>query len=372
MSRTDLIIAHVSGRVNARHQIQVKGQFHPAVLHHARQLAIRHPPFNKQGTGFVSQLEMHVRRGQFQLVERLAYEQRVWNVTELREDIRQLALGPRIYRQVINVNRSGCFVICRPEMGMDENTAFRTLKTAYPVSIKKDKPPKSRARKEITERISSCVGIFAWARARIYMVKTRNFKPRAKANVSGQTDTFLPPPGKSEDGSKCGTDSFRTFCITLDFSCELAILAARGRIRGFSNRQDHGLNDFLGPNPIVIDLQAENRWQAIHKLIDQLVLRKKIKAEHRDAIAEGVRKRETSMDTGVGFGIGIPHAATDLVGGVSQGDWTFAQRSSIRLVGRQAECLTTDGHGWTRIPNREIREIRELDFRIYFSLPCPP
>jgi fructose-specific phosphotransferase system IIA component len=76
------------------------------------------------------------------------------------------------------------------------------------------------------------------------------------------------------------------------------------------------LNDFLGPKPIVIDLHAENRWEAIDELIDQLVVHHKIKAEHRDAIAESVRKRETSMSTGIGMGIGIPHAATDLVGEV--------------------------------------------------------
>ena len=39
----------------------------------------------------------------------------------------------------------------------------------------------------------------------------------------------------------------------------------------------------------------------------------KIKPEHRDAITAVVRKRETSMSTGIGFGIGIPHASTDLI-----------------------------------------------------------
>ena len=53
------------------------------------------------------------------------------------------------------------------------------------------------------------------------------------------------------------------------------------------------LNDFLGPKPIVIELKAENRWEAIDELIDQLVVHRKIKAEHRSAIAESVRKRET-------------------------------------------------------------------------------
>jgi mannitol/fructose-specific phosphotransferase system IIA component (Ntr-type) len=73
------------------------------------------------------------------------------------------------------------------------------------------------------------------------------------------------------------------------------------------------LNDFLGPNPIVIELQAENRWQAIDELIGSLVANGKIKSENRDAILASVKKRESSMSTGIRFGIGIPHASTDLV-----------------------------------------------------------
>lgn len=73
------------------------------------------------------------------------------------------------------------------------------------------------------------------------------------------------------------------------------------------------LNDFLGPNPDVIELQANNRWEAIEELIDRLVASHKIKAEHREPIAEKVKKRESAMSTGVGFGIGLPHASTDLI-----------------------------------------------------------
>ena len=76
------------------------------------------------------------------------------------------------------------------------------------------------------------------------------------------------------------------------------------------------LNDFLGPEPIVIGLQAENRWQAIDELIGALVTHGKIKPEHREAILARVKKRESSMSTGIGFGIGIPHAATELVSDV--------------------------------------------------------
>src|SRR5688572_18439074 len=73
------------------------------------------------------------------------------------------------------------------------------------------------------------------------------------------------------------------------------------------------LGDILGTNNILPDLQAADRWQAIDELIGNLVTTGKIKAEHREAIAAVVKKRETSMSTGIGFGIGIPHASTELI-----------------------------------------------------------
>jgi fructose-specific phosphotransferase system IIA component len=72
------------------------------------------------------------------------------------------------------------------------------------------------------------------------------------------------------------------------------------------------LGDLFGPKPIVIDLRARTRWEAIDELINHLVANRRIKSEHRDAIVESVRKREASMSTGIGFGIGIPHASTNL------------------------------------------------------------
>src|SRR5437764_10928539 len=73
------------------------------------------------------------------------------------------------------------------------------------------------------------------------------------------------------------------------------------------------LGDILGPEQIISDLQATNRWEAIDELINNLVTTNKIKAEHREAVAAVVKKRESSMSTGIGFGIGIPHASTDLI-----------------------------------------------------------
>src|SRR5215510_11529772 len=73
------------------------------------------------------------------------------------------------------------------------------------------------------------------------------------------------------------------------------------------------LGDILSKEQIITDLQATDRWQAIDELINNLVATGKIKPEHHDAIAAVVKKRESSMSTGIGFGIGIPHASTDLI-----------------------------------------------------------
>jgi mannitol/fructose-specific phosphotransferase system IIA component (Ntr-type) len=73
------------------------------------------------------------------------------------------------------------------------------------------------------------------------------------------------------------------------------------------------LADILSEAQILPDLQATNRWEAIDELIDVLVATGKIQPADRDAVTAAVKKRETSMSTGIGFGIGIPHASTDLI-----------------------------------------------------------
>jgi mannitol/fructose-specific phosphotransferase system IIA component (Ntr-type) len=73
------------------------------------------------------------------------------------------------------------------------------------------------------------------------------------------------------------------------------------------------LGDILTREQILTDLQAPTRWEAIDELISNLVATGKVKPEHRDAIAAVVKKREASMSTGIGFGIGIPHASTDVI-----------------------------------------------------------
>jgi fructose-specific phosphotransferase system IIA component len=82
------------------------------------------------------------------------------------------------------------------------------------------------------------------------------------------------------------------------------------------NVQVMNLGDILSEETILPELKATNRWEAIDELIQNLVTTGKIRAEHRESIVAVVKKRESSMSTGIGFGIGIPHASTDVIGEV--------------------------------------------------------
>ena len=73
------------------------------------------------------------------------------------------------------------------------------------------------------------------------------------------------------------------------------------------------LNEIVKTEHIVSELKATNRWEAIDELVDTLVVNGAIAKSDRDAVIDVVRTRENSMSTGIGYGIGIPHASTDLI-----------------------------------------------------------
>ena len=84
--------------------------------------------------------------------------------------------------------------------------------------------------------------------------------------------------------------------------------------RGEMTNDVMNLADILsGPMNILPDMQSEDRWIAIDDLVGRLISTGKINANDREAIKAVVKKRESSMSTGIGFGIGIPHASTDLI-----------------------------------------------------------
>jgi mannitol/fructose-specific phosphotransferase system IIA component (Ntr-type) len=74
------------------------------------------------------------------------------------------------------------------------------------------------------------------------------------------------------------------------------------------------LHDLIDrPSQIVTALAAKDRWQAIDELVAVLVKTARVAPGRADAVAEAVRAREQTMSTGIGHGVGIPHAATEHV-----------------------------------------------------------
>jgi len=73
------------------------------------------------------------------------------------------------------------------------------------------------------------------------------------------------------------------------------------------------LSDILSPELVLPQMRATDRWQAIDEMLDVLVKAGRLKPEHLAAVTQAVKERESKMSTGIGFGIGIPHATTDLI-----------------------------------------------------------
>ncbi len=70
------------------------------------------------------------------------------------------------------------------------------------------------------------------------------------------------------------------------------------------------LSSILSTDQIILEMEATDRWQAIDELMAKLVECGKVSEEKASLIKEAVRKRESTMSTGIGNGIGLPHAST--------------------------------------------------------------
>ncbi|MCB1127894.1 MAG: PTS sugar transporter subunit IIA [Verrucomicrobiae bacterium] len=73
------------------------------------------------------------------------------------------------------------------------------------------------------------------------------------------------------------------------------------------------LGDIIKPENIIPELEAGDRWEAIDELVNRLVVSGDLDEAQRGPVLAAVRKRENSMSTGIGFGIGIPHASSDVL-----------------------------------------------------------
>lgn len=83
--------------------------------------------------------------------------------------------------------------------------------------------------------------------------------------------------------------------------------------RGWKIKRRMKLGSILRQENIVPELAATDRWQAIEELVDQLIHTGAIAAADRPSVLAALNRREQSMSTGIGYGVGIPHAPSPLI-----------------------------------------------------------
>jgi len=73
------------------------------------------------------------------------------------------------------------------------------------------------------------------------------------------------------------------------------------------------LHQYCIQEAILCDLEPADKEDAIRQMVDALVEAKALTAKKGNAIAKEVIERERQASTGIGGGVGIPHARTKLV-----------------------------------------------------------
>jgi PTS system fructose-specific IIC component len=85
--------------------------------------------------------------------------------------------------------------------------------------------------------------------------------------------------------------------------CTKAALSRSGE----AGRDRERLVEFLAEEFIVVDLKAEDKWDAIRQLVAFLMRTHRVEHISQDELYQSVVDRENEMSTGMGRGIAIPH-----------------------------------------------------------------
>jgi mannitol/fructose-specific phosphotransferase system IIA component (Ntr-type) len=73
------------------------------------------------------------------------------------------------------------------------------------------------------------------------------------------------------------------------------------------------LSELLGEENVLLDFTARDKWEAIDRLVEALVAHGRLKPAYRSRVLDAIIARENVASTGMGLGVAIPHAWTDLL-----------------------------------------------------------
>ena len=71
------------------------------------------------------------------------------------------------------------------------------------------------------------------------------------------------------------------------------------------------ISEILKPETVILNLQAKDKEEAIEKMLEVLVKVKKIDKKNKSKLKKALLARESLGSTGIGQGVGIPHAKDD-------------------------------------------------------------
>lgn len=69
--------------------------------------------------------------------------------------------------------------------------------------------------------------------------------------------------------------------------------------------------ELLKPNVVILNLEARDKEEVIDKMLEQLIKARKLDKKNKSRLKKALLAREALGSTGIGQGVGIPHAKDD-------------------------------------------------------------
>ncbi len=73
------------------------------------------------------------------------------------------------------------------------------------------------------------------------------------------------------------------------------------------------LSEIINEYEITVNLEAEDKLEAIEELVDLLISEHEVSLRDRDSVLQVVFSREASVSTGIGGGVALPHGTVDCI-----------------------------------------------------------
>ncbi len=126
---------------------------------------------------------------------------------------------------------------------------------------------------------------------------------------------------------------------SVDPTYDKFVISDAGKPRTFL--VEHEVHNDSALNHAVFEagFEAEDRWGAIPKMLKVMFHRSGFTSRQLQSIEDSFKKRESSLSTGIGFGIALPHASSDHVTALHAGFFQFSKGINWDALDNQPATL---------------------------------